>query len=159
MLSNTVSQAIKYWGERGLLQGKWRRSISYSYSVIGSIYLTQNPNLQVTAQAEMHTQLYDQNSLLDQSSIFITDLAVRKHKSFLPFQKQIKINLWVSYSTIFKSKSSRNFCFYIRGMGRANDDPSPLNFQYRIVGLSCGRSVPIFTVKQNTASLVLRSVW
>ena len=104
-------------------------------------------------------------------TVFIENIKVGNHKSFLPFQKGIILNnkslqelflyLKERYSTdnfeiqyIFTNRLNQdvieNFFSYLRGMGAAHDKPSALQFIYRLRWYLLGKHCyDMFTEKCN----------
>lgn len=89
----------------------------------------------------------NQNDSLDKMDIFIKSMLVRGKKSLMLFQKGILISnmslkhllndliIYYDLQRIITRRLNQdileNFFSFIRGMGGANDHPSPMDFKYR----------------------------
>lgn len=174
IFSNTVSKAILYCGEKGLMPStsSWKTTAA-TIKVFNDWFDLLNSRHKMTDHCPekyaFGVELASQQSVLDNMLHLINSVRVGKHKRLIPFQKGIILTsrslkelydyLKLNYSDFQYILTYRlnqdvleNFFSYIRGMGGANDHPSPLQFKFRLKWYILGKhSSNFFTEGTNTA--------
>lgn len=170
LLSNSVSKAIKYLGQKGFMSpdDSWEK-VSEVVGLFNDWFDLFNSRSKFGGCPEKNAfgiDLEKQYDILRNVSTLIEKIRVGKHKSLVPFQKGILLSnrslseLYQYLHTKYKIEyilTARlnqdvleNFFSYIRGMGGPNDHPHPLDFKHRLKWYILGKySNSIFTENQN----------
>lgn len=171
LFSNTVAKAIQYCGKHGLMpkNSQWHKAAEIVqlfndwFDLLNSRF---KYNENCPGRNAFGTDLKSQQELLNKVSEITSTMRIGKHEQLIPFQKGILLTnrslaemfdyLREKYSVeyILTSRLNQdvleNFFAYIRGMGGANDHPSPLDFRYRMRWFILGKhSAAIFTENRN----------
>nr|CAH7713705.1 unnamed protein product [Callosobruchus chinensis] len=172
LLSNSVAQAVNYAGENGLMpKDSYWKEAAVIVQLFNDWFDLLNSRSKIVANCPTRnaygTNLDEQTVLLDKMSDLVNSMRVGKHKGIIPFQKGIlltsrslkallpylqeKYNVEYILTSRLNQDVLENFFSYIRGMGGANDHPSPLDFKYRLRWYILGKhSAAIFTESRNT---------
>nr|CAH7759843.1 unnamed protein product [Callosobruchus chinensis] len=172
LLSNSVAQAVNYAGENGLMpKDSYWKEAAVIVQLFNDWFDLLNSRSKIVANCPTRnaygTNLDEQTVLLDKMSDLVNSMRVGNHKGIIPFQKGIlltsrslkallpylqeKYNVEYILTSRLNQDVLENFFSYIRGMGGANDHPSPLDFKYRLRWYILGKhSAAIFTESRNT---------
>jgi hypothetical protein len=172
VLSHSVAQAIKYCGTQGLLYKnlQWEK-VAEITQIFNDWFELFNSTSKYTNKClfknAFGVNYNDQKGFLMNVEKTVSTMRVVNHKGLIPFQKGMllsirsllemfdylhsKFTLEYILTTRLNQDVLENFFSYIRGMGDANDHPSPLEFQYRLRWFILGKhSAAVFTQNKNT---------
>ncbi|VEN43569.1 unnamed protein product [Callosobruchus maculatus] len=171
LFSNSTAKAITYLGQNGFLpeNSNWQ-DVSELCQLFNDWFDLLNSRNKYSGCIEKNafgTNLEAQQDLLNRVTNQVSSMIVGNHKSMIQFQKGILltnksmaelytyVHLTYGVEYILTSRLNQdvleNFFSYIRGIGGANDHPSPLEFRYRLRWYILGKnSATIFTLNTNT---------
>lgn len=172
IFSNSVAKAIEYAGKYGLMptNSEWQKAAD-CVQLFNDWFDLFNSRTKLVANCisknAFGTDLENQRKIVSRMSELVSTMRVGKHKEIIPFQKGIlltnlSLNQMFDYlktkfpiEYILTSRLNQdvleNFFSYIRGMGGANDHPSPMDFTYRLRWYILGKkSSAVFTEMRNT---------
>lgn len=173
IFSNTNAAAIEWCGLRGFMNDclMWRETACF-LSLFNKWFDVFNSMSKFGNHEGLHAygiDLKKQNDILNKVTNMMKNMRVGKRKSLLPFQKGILLSnasLMHLYEDITSKNANikyimtnrlnqdviENLFAYIRAMGANYDNPTPLQFRYRLRWYVLGKhSSDVFTIGSNTS--------
>lgn len=172
IFSNTNAAAIEWCGLRGFMNDyiEWPETVRF-LSLFNKWFDLFNSINKFGNHEGLHAygiDLEKQNAILNEVTNVVKNMRVHKRKSLLPFQKGILLcnaSLMRLYQDVISENADmqyimtnrlnqdviENLFAYIRAMGASYDNPTPLQFRYRLRWYVLGKhSSDVFTTRSNT---------
>lgn len=170
LFSNTVSKAIAFCGAKKIITENGWQETAELVKLINDWFDLFNSRCKYGSHVGLHAfgvEIENQISLLKSVSELISSIKVGRHQKLIPFQKGILLsnesliqmynylhevyNVEYILTNRLNQDVLENFFSYIRGMGGANDHPTPLDFKYRLRWYILGKhSAALFVQSKNT---------
>lgn len=155
LFSNSVSMALKYLGDNGLLKSSNWEECSSLLKLFNDWFDLFNVRAKQIDSRDTKKafgcSIHKQREIIESMSNLIESMHVQGHKSLLPFQKGIILsnNSLLGFYEFLTSKFNmkyiltyrlnqdvlENFFSHIRAIGRTYDHPNSLEFKYRMKSL------------------------